>query len=192
MAEEAQGIDKLLELQMQLMEKVPHAVRVEVYPKMLVALEVIRSTLLYLSSCGHKPWRPNPLPGEVQERYFSKVVDAAFMLNKRPEVISTWLDERPDEQGMIIHDTRNMVSGLGVIEEVIEYLDTLAGGDRSLQLEEITDIFFFYLEQVQLSGFPWRQIEEQYVRKHAINLERYRKAEEGNYDWDKRDEKEGL
>ncbi len=117
--------DRLIEMQKQLMEKVPHDVSGETARRMVTGLGIIEETLEYLNSTGHKPWRPNPLP-------------------------------------------------------------------RSAQLEEITDILFFYLEAVILGGFSWQEIEEEYVRKHAENLERYRRAKEGDYGWDKRADKREL
>lgn len=94
---------------------------------------------------------------------------------------------------------RRMISGLGIIEETLEYLNSTGHKpwrpnplSKEDQLEEITDILFFYLEMILLSGFTWEQIKEEYVRKHAENLERYRRAKEGDYGWDKRAEKEGL
>ena len=119
------SLEKLMELQRDLMEKVPHIVSDLTARRMVSGLGIIEETLEYLNSTGHKPWRPNPLP-------------------------------------------------------------------REAQLEEITDILFFYLELVQLGEFSWQEIEEQYVRKHAVNLERYRRAKEGDYGWDKRSEKKEL
>ncbi len=94
---------------------------------------------------------------------------------------------------------RRMVAGLGVIEEVLEYLNSTGHKpwrpnplSREDQLEEITDILFFYLELVILGGFSWQEIEEEYVRKHAVNLERYRRAKEGDYGWNHRGKEEGL
>lgn len=90
---------------------------------------------------------------------------------------------------------RRMVAGLGLIEEVIEYLNStghkpwrpipLSEGD---QLEELTDQLFFFLEEVILSGFTWGQIEAEYDRKFLVNLERYERAKKGDYEWDKRSE----
>ncbi len=113
------GLEKLIEMQKQLMEKVPHDVTPLTARRMVSGLGIIEEVLEYLNSTGHKPWRPNPLSEEAQ-------------------------------------------------------------------LEEITDILFFYLEMVIMSGFPWRRVEEEYIRKHAVNLERYRRAKEGDYEWDKR------
>jgi len=93
---------------------------------------------------------------------------------------------------------RRMVSGLGIIEETLEYLNSTGHKpwrpkplSREEQLEEVTDILFFYLETVILGEFTWAEIEEEYIRKHAVNLERYRRAKEGDYGWDQRD-KGGL
>jgi len=114
-------MEKLIEMQRELMDHVPHDVDATTARRMITGLGVIEETLEYLNSTGHKPWRPIPL-------------------------------------------------------------------SRKDQLEEITDILFFYLELVILGGFTWAEIEEEYVRKHAVNLERYRRAKEGDYSWDKRSE----
>ncbi len=119
------GLERLLEMQKQLMEKVPHDVSAVTARRMVTGLGIIEETLEYLNSTGHKPWRPNPLP-------------------------------------------------------------------RPAQLEEITDILFFYLELMLLGGFSWQEIEDEYVRKHAENLERYRRAKKGDYGWNHRDEKKEL
>lgn len=113
----------LIEMQKQLMEKVPHDVSPLTARRMVAGLGVIEETLEYLNSTGHKPWRPNPL-------------------------------------------------------------------QHSAQLGEITDILFFYLELIILGGFNLQEIEEEYVRKHAENLERYRRAKEGDYSWNHRDKGE--
>lgn len=96
------------------------------------------------------------------------------------------------------HQARVM-AGLGLIEETLEYLNAIGFKTwrpnplpREDQLEELTDILFFYLEQVILSGFSWEEVEQEYHRKHAINLQRYEDAKEGNYEWDKRKEKKSL
>ncbi len=115
------SLEKLLGMQKQLMEKVPHDVSPLTARRMVSGLGIIEETLEYLNSTGHKPWRPIPLP-------------------------------------------------------------------REAQLEEITDILFFYLEMVILGDFTWQEIEEQYVLKHAINLERYKRGKEGDFGWDKRSE----
>lgn len=113
------GMEQLLEMQKQLMERVPHGVSELTARRMVAGLGIIEETLEYLNSTGHKPWRPQPLSEEDQ-------------------------------------------------------------------LEEIADILFFYMEEVILSGFPWSRIETKYYEKHATNLERYRRALQGDYEWDKR------
>ena len=112
-------LEKLLEMQKQLMSKVPHSVTELVSRRMVSGLGVIEETLEYLNSTGHKPWRPIPMPEKAQ-------------------------------------------------------------------LEELTDIMFFYLELIAMSGFTIDQIEEEYIRKHAVNLDRYRRAQKGDYGWDDR------
>lgn len=90
---------------------------------------------------------------------------------------------------------RRMVAGLGVIEETLEYLNSTGHKpwrpiplSEADQLEEITDILFFYMELVVMSKFTWGQIETEYNRKFLVNLERYERALKGDYDWDKRSE----
>jgi len=112
-------VEKLIEMQKVLMEKVPHGISEITGRRMVSGLGIIEETLEYLNSTGHKPWRPIPL-------------------------------------------------------------------SREDQLEEIADIMFFYLELVVLSGFTWEEVEKEYYRKHAVNLERYRRAKEGDYDWNNR------
>jgi len=118
-------MDKLLEMQRLLMEKVPHLIRDDKVAQMTAGLGVIEETLEYLNSIGRKPWRPYPQPIEQQ-------------------------------------------------------------------LEEITDILFFYLELVLQSGFSWNDIVIEYARKHAINLKRYEDGAKGDFSWDRRMEKKEL
>ena len=184
------GIIKLLEMQRQLMEKVPHGLRREVYSDVMCVKDIMEKSLLFLNSLGHKPWRPNPLPADTQQHRLdalSHSLDVLLMTHNRKFMPSL---EGEDYEVW----TRKLISAFGVIEESLEYLESLEypenseNKSRAEQLEEITDVLFFYLEQVILSGFSWKQVEEQYVRKHAENLERYRKAKEGDYSWDKRSE----
>jgi len=93
---------------------------------------------------------------------------------------------KSEQQGLV-------VAACGVIEETMEFLNAI--GFKSwrpnplpaeAQLEELTDIMFFYLELIILSGFSWDQVRAEYDRKHAINLERYERAKKGEYEWDKR------
>jgi len=86
-----------------------------------------------------------------------------------------------------------IVAAVGLVEEVMEYLNAIGFKSwrpnplsREAQLEELTDIWFFVLELVILSGFSWEEIKQEYYRKHTENLERYRRAKEGDYGWDNR------
>ncbi len=186
--EQQKSLEKLLSMQKELMEEVPHTVRREVYSDMMHVKDIIYRSLLFLTSLGHKPWRPNPLPAEIQQHQLDALSHSFdVLLQTYGKGFMPSLEGKEYEEW-----TRKLISGFGVIEETLEYLEASQTDDRAHQLEEITDIFFFYLEQVILSGFTWQQIEEEYVRKHAENLERYRKAKEGDYSWDKRAEKEGL
>jgi len=102
--------------------------------------------------------------------------------------------------GHIIKDGHQatVVAACGLIEEVMEYLNAIGFKSwrpnplsREAQLEELTDIHFFLAELDILSGFTWEQITQEYDRKWEVNMERYRKAKEDDYSWDKRD-KGGL
>ncbi len=112
-------LEGLLDLQKQLMAKVPHSISEVTARRMVSGLGLIEETLEYLNSTGHKPWRPMPQSEEAQ-------------------------------------------------------------------LEEITDMLFFYLELIAMSGFTVDQIGKEYIRKHAVNLERYKRGKKGDYGWDDR------
>lgn len=94
---------------------------------------------------------------------------------------------------------KRVTAGLGLIEEVLEYLSSTGWKpwrqsplSYEAQLEELTDILFYYLELVILSEITWPEILEEYKRKHAENLQRYEKGKKGDYSWDKRSEKGEL
>ncbi len=182
------GITKLIELQKELMEKVPHTVRLEVYPSMIGIKDMMVKSLLYLTSLGHKPWRPDPLSPNTQ---INRLNSLQYSVNRLQEMRHGVIN-LPDDHEKYDTWTRKLISGLGIIEETLEHLSGVADEDEENQLEEITDILFFYLEQVIMSGFTWEQIEAQYIKKHAINLKRYADAEKGDYSWDKRGEGTGL
>ena len=87
----------------------------------------------------------------------------------------------------------NLTAGLGVMEETLEYLNAIGRKPwrpqplpREAQLEELTDILFYYLELILLSGFTWEEVSQEYERKHAINLKRYEDGAKGDYSWDDR------
>lgn len=178
--------EELIEKQKELMEEVPHGVNPRVLMKMAQARVIMEKLLLYLSSCGHKPWRPTPLPEEhIEGRYalFLSAVDRLSGMHRGALHVGPLVTTE---------ESRRLVSALGVIEETLEYLEvTEQPPDRQKQLEEITDVLFFYLELVVLGEFSWAEIEKEYVRKHAVNLDRYRRAKKGNYSWNHRD-KGGL
>jgi len=180
-------VEHLIDKQKQLMEEVPHGVRREVYSDIMMVKDIMEKSILFLTSLGHKPWRPNPLPPELQlDRLHSLSRSLDMLLMTHCRGFEPTLSE---EEYEIF--TRRLIAAFGVIEETLEYLDSY-GKKEANSLEEITDILFFYLELIILGGFSWQEIEEEYVRKHAVNLERYRRAKEGDYGWNKRGEKEEL
>ncbi len=181
-------LDKLLDMQKQLMDKVPHNLRREVYSDVMCVKHIIEKSLLFLNSLGHKPWRPDPLPPEEQQSRLKALTDTLEVLLKTHNrgYIPTFEGEEYEKW------TRQLISTFGVIEESLEYLNSVENKSKSRanRLEEITDVLFFYLEQIILSGFSLKEIEQEYIRKHAVNLERYRRGKEGDYGWDKRHEGE--
>lgn len=95
---------------------------------------------------------------------------------------------KSEHQGLV-------VAACGVIEETMEFLNAIGFKSwrpnplpKENQLEELTDILFFYLELIILSGFSWDEVRAEYDRKHAINLDRYVRAKAGDYTWDKREQ----
>ncbi len=103
--------------------------------------------------------------------------------------------------GHVIKDQHmgQVVAAIGIIEETLEYLNSIGFKSwrpnplsEAEQLEEITDILFFYLEAVIFSGFSWEQVVDEYHRKWEVNMQRYRYSKKGDFSWDKRGEKEGL
>ena len=172
----------LIYKQKELMAKVPHTVRPDVFPKMLAGRRIIEKLLLYVNSCGHKPWRTKPLVEGVQITNLLNLRAEVDNLVRIHEKHITTVGQVPGAE------SRRLISALGIIEETLEYLNAVDSGTKAEQLEEVTDILFFYLESVILGGFSWAEIEEEYVRKHAVNLKRYEDAAKGNWEWDKRHE----
>jgi len=121
------GMDQLLSMQKQLMDKVPHGhvIKPEHQGLVVAACGVIEEAVEYLNAIGFKSWRPNPL-------------------------------------------------------------------SREEQLEELVDQFFFWMEEVILSGFTWEEVEAEYRRKHAVNLKRYEDPKKGEFGWDTRGKKGSL
>jgi len=176
-------MEQLIAKQMELMERVPHELRPGVVPPMVQGVNIIKELLLYLTSMGHKPWRPNPLPVETQQIRLHNFLHAARLIKHHKGA------ELPVE---VVNAgfKRKLVSTYGIIEEATEYLDACVDPTKNEKdrLEELTDILFFYLEQLIQSGFTWEQVKAEYYRKHAINLKRYEDGARGDYSWDKRKE----
>jgi len=89
--------------------------------------------------------------------------------------------------------------GLGIIEETLEYLNSIGRKPwrpqplmPDQQLEELCDILHFFLELILRSGFTWEQLVDRYKEKHRENLQRYEKGAKGDYSWDTRAEKVEL
>ena len=110
-----------------------------------------------------------------------------LLLAKQQEL----MDKIP--HGVSKENARRMISVLGIIEEALEYSNSMGHKPwrpnplpEADQLEELTDMLFFWLELVLQSGFTIDQVVEEYNRKHAVNLERYRRGQQGDYTWDTR------
>jgi len=158
-----------------------------------------------------RKWIPKkeiPIPRECESWVGQSQVDAAVKVVDRLVAIDT-MDELFDMQREIMAkvpggDTpeemaHKITCGLGIIEETIEYLNSIGRKpwrpqplmpDR--QLEELSDILHFYIESVIRSGFSWDQVVERYRSKHAENLERYERVAQGDFSWDKRGEESEL
>ena len=179
------AIEDLIKKQQDLMLKVPHTVRPDALIKMQAGVKIIDTLLRFLNSTGHKPWRPIPLSPIVQEGLLKELEEKVGAL----AYIHRTTAGADEDFSNFDHYARQLISAYGIIEETLEYVNSLSDDSgRAHQLEEFTDILFFHLEQMILGGFSWAEVEEEYVRKHAVNLERYRRAEEGDYGWDKRSE----
>lgn len=178
-------MNNLLEKQKQLMAEVPHDVSPGALVKMAAGVNVIDTLLRFLNSTGHKPWRPIPLSPFTQQHLLKELkekVDALVFIHR------TSFGADHDFSGQK-HFSRQIISVLGIIEESIEYIDSVVGKTRAEQLEEITDVLFFFLESMILGDFSWKEVEQEYHRKWKVNIDRYRRAKEGDYTWDKRGEK---
>lgn len=176
-------IEDLIQKQQALMLKVPHTVRPDALVKMCAGVRVIDTLLRFLNSTGHKPWRPVPLSPLVQERLLK---DLKVKVSVLAYVHHTTAGAQEDFDNLE-HYTRQLVSAYGVIEETLEYVNSLSDGSgRAHQLEEVVDILFFYMEQMILGGFTWEEIEREYHRKWAVNIKRYEDAKRGDYAWDER------
>ena len=178
------AIEDLILKQQELMLRVPHTVRPDSFVKMVAGTKIVDVLLRYLNSTGHKPWRPTPLSAIVQEGLLKELKGNVETLSYIHST-NTGADKDFSSQD---HFTRQLISAYGVIEETIEYVNSLSdGSDSAHKLEEITDVLFFFMEQMILGGFTWQEIEVEYKRKWAVNIKRYEDAKKGDYSWDKRD-----
>lgn len=177
-------LDDLLTKQERLMELVPHTVRPDAAVKMRVGLKVIDVLMRFLNSTGHKPWRPTPLSPLVQQSLFSELENNVNILGY---VHSTNAGADQDFSASEA-DLRKMISAFGIIEESVEYMNSVFNKDGDdHKLEELVDMYFFLLEQTAMSGFTLEQVEIEYHRKWLVNIKRYEDGAKGDYKWDKRD-----
>ena len=182
-------LDNLLTKQKQLMELVPHTVRPDAAVKMRIGLKIIDILMRYLNSIGHKPWRPEPLSPLVQQGLLKELKEMVGMLGFAH---STTAGADNDFSKSEL-DFRKMISAFGIIEESIEYMNSIfENHDDDHKLEELTDIYFFLLEQTAMSEFTLEQVEAEYYRKWEVNIKRYEDGAKGDWGWDDRATKKGL
>jgi hypothetical protein len=112
---------------------------------------------------------------------------------------SVLMKKVPDAGRFPNNTTPTVIAALGLIEETMEYLNTLGYKswrpnplERKRQLEELVDQMFFLLEIIVLSGFTWEEISRGYAEKWHRNMDRYASAEKGDYSWDDRLSKKEL
>ena len=180
-------LDNLLEKQKELMARVPHTVRPDSAVKMWIGVKIIDTLLRYLNSTGHKPWRPEPLSPVVQQNLLNDLREHVRTLGYAS---STCFGADQDFSASE-YDLRKLISALGIVEESIEYINSVFKADtEDHKLEELVDIYFFLLEQTAMSGFSLEQIEAEYHRKWDVNIKRYEDGAKGDYSWDKRDKGE--
>lgn len=118
--------------------------------------------------------------------------------------ISILLEKQKELMELVPHEIselniRRLIAGKGLIEEVLEYLNSVGTKPwrpepmpYGMQLEELADQLFFWLELVAMSTFHLNDIEEKYLAKHEENLHRYEMLARGDTSWDKRLEKREL
>lgn len=176
------GMDIILNKQRELMARVPHPLREDAHERMLAIASIFENFLLYLTSTGHKPWRPNPLDESIQKRRFNRVVESVHEVDTKVDANGKRIDTP---------QTRLLVSTFGTLEEALEfYRASVDNADN--KLEEITDELFFFMEKMILSGFTWEQVVQEYHRKWAVNIKRYEDAEKNDFSWDDRSRKSIL
>ena len=117
----AKNMTELLDMQRQLMEEVPHDLRQEVYPDVMCVKDIIEKSLLFLASLGHKPWRPNPLPAEVQQarlEALSHSLDVLLITHGR-DLVSSPKGEEYEKW------TRKLISAFGVRKSSVLVVELL-------------------------------------------------------------------
>jgi phosphoribosyl-ATP pyrophosphohydrolase len=109
------------------------------------------------------------------------------MLKLQQELMEVVPHEISDDKARLLMAVR------GLIEESLEYSNACGVKPwrpiplpEHERLEELTDIWFYLIEIVELSGFTFDQIYNEYKRKWRINIERYQKGKAGDYSWDDR------
>lgn len=85
----------------------------------------------------------------------------------------------------------SVVAALGLYEEVAEILDVVSWKvwrqnkwDKTKLVEELSDALHYITELCILNGVSAADLSEGYCRKHDVNLERYRKADMGDFSFD--------
>lgn len=193
-------LENMMEKQKELMARVPHTVRKEVYPTMVMTFNIIEDLFLYMNSLGHKPWRPTPLSITEQDKRFKNFLCSVARLREIHE--GTGTQEVNIDQQRYEKMTRNMISLLGIIEESVEYhnssnefmalngyVESNANAAKAThKKEEGVDMLFFWLEAMIQAGYTPKELYEAYCRKWNINIKRYESLEKGDTSWDKRSE----
>lgn len=176
-------LNDLLAKQILLMDKVPHIVSPSALMKLKACLKLLDTLLRYYNSVGCKPWRPAPLSPIVQQGLLKQLKDDLGTLEY---IHRTNLGHDIDVNALGVLP-RQYISGFGIVEESIEYMNSLTDGSTpEHRLEEHVDVLFFWLEQLAMSGSSTDQVLEEYHRKWAINIKRYEDSAKGNWEWDKR------
>lgn len=174
------AMENLILKQKQLMDEVPHDIRPDVVLSMKMGMKVVENLMLYLNSLGHKPWRSTPLPEDEQvSRAVTFLTSANHLIMARHQLCTQPVPEL---------ERRQLISSFGMIEEAAEYMESVEFKGVDDRKEELTDVLFFWMEQLIMSGFTWEQIEAEYHRKWAVNMDRYKRGKDGDYSWDKRKE----
>jgi len=177
-------LNDMFEDQKELMKQVPHEVRLDAVHQMETGCKIIESLLLYLNSIGRKPWRPSQLPYESQYAFLSQ------LQNNLTNLRNFHLQDAKDKTLKDTKQIRMLTAAYGSIEETLESLNGFHKNTNTL--EEITDQFFYWMEQAIIAGITPEQIINQYKAKHEINIKRYTSLKSGDTSWDDRNEKQEL